>query len=257
MRTAGWRRWNTLSYLAVLLVITLANVVPIGGRTTAEVSAMVPVLATPASYAFTIWGAIYALLGVFVLLQWRPGWRELSAFRRIGPWFVVGCLFHIAWVLCWHLLYLRSTVFLMLGLLLSLLPIYTATRNVQGSPRDDAGLAAKLFVQLPFSLYTAWVSVAAGANALVAFELAGWNGWGLEKYWTFLTLVLLAGAAIAVFARWRDTAYVLTLVWAFAAIGVQQQANAPFAAWTTWALAAALAAVALRIVRVPRSRGAR
>ncbi|TLS54180.1 hypothetical protein FE782_02200 [Paenibacillus antri] len=254
MRANLWRGWNTAAYVAVLLANGLANAIPIGGRTTGEVSAMFPVLATPASYAFTIWGAIYALLGVFVLLQWRPGWRELSVFRRIGPWFVVSCAFNIAWLLCWHYLYIRSSVFLILGLLLSLLPIYLATRRVDGSPRDDAGLTSKLFVQLPFSLYTAWIAVASGVNGIVGLKASGGNGWGLEAYWTMLLLLVAAGIAYAAFRRYRDTPFVLTVVWAFVAIGVEQQGAAPIVAWIAWLLAGVLLLLALRIVPARRRR---
>ncbi len=254
VRTNKWRMWNTAALLAVLLVNGLANAVPIGGRTTGEVSALYPVLATPASYAFTVWGLIYALLACFVLLQWRPGWRELSVFRRIGPWFVVSCVLHIAWVLCWHYLYIRSSVFLLFALLVSLAAIYLATRRVEGSPRDDAGLAAKLFVQLPFSLYAAWIMVASGVNALVGLKASGGNAWGMEAYWTVLLLILASGTACAVFRYFRDTAFVLTVVWAFVAIGVKQLEAAPPIAWIAWLLAAALSLVALRILPVSRRR---
>lgn len=257
MSTAGWRGWNTAAYFIMVIANVLANVVPFGGRTTGEVSAMFSVPITPAPYAFSIWWAIYLLLGAFVLLQWRPGWSGMSVFRRIGPWFVVSCGFNVAWLLCWHFLFIRSSVFLMLGLLLTLIHLYRLTRRVDGSPRDDAGLSASLFVQLPFSLYTAWISVAAAVNVLAGLRAHGLAGWYvLGTYWSLLALALAAGAALLVFARRRDTAYVLTVAWAFVAIGVQQQSTAPAVAWTSWLLAAALLLVALRLVPAPRLRGA-
>jgi len=254
MQTRSWRKWNTAAFLAVLLVNLLANVVPLGGRTTGEVSAMFPVLATPASYAFSIWWLIYALLAGYVWLQWRPRWQDLPVFRETSPWFVASCLFNVAWLLTWHYLYIFSSVFLMIALLLTLVPLYFATRSVKGSPRDDDGLVAKLLIRLPFSVCAGWISVATIVSVSIGLELAGWNGWGLEAYWTFL--LLFGGAAIAfvAFRRYCDAAFVLTIVWAYVAIGVEQREAVPLIAWVAWLLAGALLLVALRVVPAGRRR---
>jgi len=254
MQLRYWRVVSAAAFALVLLVNGLANALPIGGRTTGEVSAIFPVLATPASYAFTIWGAIYALLAGYVLLQWRPRWRSLPAFRTTAPWFVLSCLFNVAWVFAWHSLYIRSSVFLMLALLLTLLPLYLSTRSVIGSPRDDDGLVAKLFIRLPFSVYAGWTSVAAIANVAVGLEVAGWNRWGLEAYWTFLLLVGGAGLAFLAVRKYRDAAFALTVVWGYVAIGAEQRDTVPLIAWIAWALAGALLLVALGIVPTRRRR---
>ena len=54
-----------LAALAVTLVLnTLATTLPLGGRTTAEISDSFNVLFVPAGYVFSIWGLIYlGLLG--------------------------------------------------------------------------------------------------------------------------------------------------------------------------------------------------
>lgn len=44
---------------ATLVVNALANALPLGGRTTGEVSTLFPVPVTPAPYVFSIWGLIY------------------------------------------------------------------------------------------------------------------------------------------------------------------------------------------------------
>ena len=47
----------------------LANVLPLNGRRTGEVSDAYPSLFTPAGVTFSIWGVIYLLLGLHVLYQ--------------------------------------------------------------------------------------------------------------------------------------------------------------------------------------------
>ncbi|MCI3923784.1 hypothetical protein MO973_26500 [Paenibacillus sp. TRM 82003] len=247
MRKTDWRIWNTGAYLIMVALNWLANVIPIGGRTTGEVSGLFPVLATPASYAFTIWILIYGLLGGFVLLQWQPGWRDQPIFRRIGPWFVVSCFFNFAWLLLWHTLHIRSSVFAMLALLLTLVQLYGLTRAAKDAPRGS-GLVVRWFVRLPFSLYAGWITAASAVNVLVGFEVAGWNDGGLEPLWTFLLLLAVAAAALLVYLRRQDAAYTLVIAWALAAIGVEQQDAVPLLAWTAWLLAAGLTICALWIV---------
>ena len=255
MNSAGWRLLNTLSYAAAALVLLLANGVPLGGRSAGEIANMFSAYGWPATYAFSVLVLIYVLLGAFVLLQWRPGWKDMAVYRNIGPWFAVACFFHIAWALCWHYQYIRSSFFLMAGLLLTLAHLYRLTRRVNRSPRDDPGLTAYLFVQLPFSLHTSWTTVIAAASALIALETAGpvFRGTG----GVVLAIIALLGAAVAavyVYARRCDTAWLLAVIWALIAVGVKHQDSTPVIAWISWLFAAALALIVLRIVRLPRLR---
>src|SRR5687768_10630671 len=43
-------------------------------------------LILPASYAFSIWGPIFILCGLYALYQALPAQRENSTFRAIGLW---------------------------------------------------------------------------------------------------------------------------------------------------------------------------
>lgn len=64
-------KWcNTAAFAAVLAVNALANLLPIGGKTTGEISEQYANLFTPAGYTFAIWGLIYLLLGIFVVYGW-------------------------------------------------------------------------------------------------------------------------------------------------------------------------------------------
>ena len=56
----------TFSLIAVVLVNAAANIMPINGKTTGEISNSLPVLFTPAGYAFSIWAVIYLLLAIWL-----------------------------------------------------------------------------------------------------------------------------------------------------------------------------------------------
>ena len=60
----------TVAYLAMIATNYLANALPIGGKTTGELSDNLPNLFTPAGVTFSIWGLIYLLLAVYVVYSW-------------------------------------------------------------------------------------------------------------------------------------------------------------------------------------------
>ena len=61
----------------------------------------------------------------------------------------------------------------MFALLASLVAIYSRL----GGGKSDASLMEKVAVQLPFSVYFGWITVAAAANAAAALSFVGWISW--------------------------------------------------------------------------------
>ena len=57
----------TATYLLMILMNALANILPINGKGTGEISDSYPNLFAPDGITFAIWGVIYLLLGLFVL----------------------------------------------------------------------------------------------------------------------------------------------------------------------------------------------
>ena len=99
-------------------------------------------------------------------------------------------------------------------------------------------------MQLPFSIYLGWISVATIANAAQLLTFLNWDAWGLSpEVWAAIMLAPAATLGLAVLRRERDWAYALVLVWAFAGIAVAQ-ADSALVANAAWALAAGLALLA-------------
>ncbi|MFT5873179.1 MAG: hypothetical protein ACI8WT_002121 [Clostridium sp.] len=57
------KTFNALSFILMVTVNALANILPINGITTGGVSDLYPNLFAPAGFTFAIWGLIYLLLG--------------------------------------------------------------------------------------------------------------------------------------------------------------------------------------------------
>lgn len=216
---------NILGFLFTITLNTLAVSLPVAGRTTGEVSDYYPNLFVPAGYAFSIWSLIYVLLLVFIILQSRHLFdreKEGPAFvRTIGWWFVISCLANGSWILAWHYLLTPLSLLIMLTLLTALIIIYERLRTAA----PDVSIS--FWVQLPFSVYLGWISVATIANATALLVSMNWNGFGIsEVSWT--VTMLIVGGLLGTLFLWlrRDLAYVLVITWAFWAIAVKRQSLA-------------------------------
>ena len=231
---------NIVALLATIVVNFLANALPINGVTTAEVSDMFQVFFVPAGYVFAIWGVIYLFLLGFVIYQALPAQHANPRLRRIGWLFVLTNIANITWIFLWQYQLFLLTLVAMLTLLGSLIVIYT---------RLDIGkaqvpLAQKLLVDVPFSIYLAWVSVATIANVTDVLSYLNWNGFGLSPQFWF---VVMAGVVVLL-AGWmgfvrRDIAFLLVIIWALSGIAIKQAAF-PLVANTAW-IATALVALML------------
>jgi len=213
---------NILALLAVIVVNTLANTLPIAGKTTGELSDQYPVLITPAGYVFSIWGLIYLLLAGFVIYQALPGNADRQSIQRIGPLFILTCIFNCSWIFAWHYELLPLSVLIMLALLGTLIVIYTGIRQVQG----PTTLGERLFVYLPFSVYLGWISVATIVNITVLLYDLEWDGFGLgATTWTLIGIAVTVVLAALIGYRFSDAAFMLVFVWALVGIGVKQQSG--------------------------------
>jgi hypothetical protein len=232
---------NLFVLLITLVVNGLANALPINGKTTGAISDQFPVFFVPAGYVFAIWGVIYLGLLAFAVYQLLPSQKENPRLKRIGWWFAVGGMANAAWILFWHYEIFPVTLALMLVLLASLLIIYTRL----GDGRSEAARLERLVVDLPFSIYLGWITVATVANVTDVLYTLGWNGAPLSpQLWAVIMLVVATALAVLMSLRHRDVAYVAVIVWAFVGITVKQSA-APLVAWSAAALAAIAAAVAV------------
>lgn len=223
---------NVLALTAVIVVNYLANALPLNGYTTGELSAKYDVLITPAGYVFSIWGLIYTLLAILVIYQALPKNLNKPVFQSIGYWFVINCVLNCLWIFVWHYEQLGLSWIVMIGLLLSLIVIYTKIQNQE--EQSD-------FVRLPFSIYIGWISVATIVNTAVVLKYGGWNGFGLSSVtWTIIMLFIGTLLATIFTIKNKDLAYPLVFAWAYTGIGVRHMDNLEVLSNTSFAFAAFL-----------------
>lgn len=252
MQNSGARRSLAIATLvaiiATLLVNTLSNFFPPGGQNVGEIANTVlsGVLITPANYAFIIWGLIYVGLIAYGVYQLQPAQQRHPLFWRINSLLIVACIAQIIWIFCFTLQRFTLSIVPMLVILLALLGIYR--RLGRGELRPS--WQQRWLVQTPFSVYTAWISVATIVNIASALYAAGWGGWGLsDPLWTAMMLVVggLVAGSIAVMRR--DVPFVLVFAWAYGAIALRHSDNP-----TIWGTAIGVTVVLLGLLAVPRGK---
>ncbi|MEI8167073.1 MAG: TspO/MBR family protein [Chloroflexales bacterium] len=214
---------------ATLATNTLAQLLPLNGQSTGEISGRFPLLITPPAYVFGIWGVIYSGLLGYAVYQALPAQRTNPRLRRIAWPFVLTCAANCVWLLLWHYNQYRLTLGAMVGLLLGLLTIDRRLGRADSQSTLDL-----LFARLPFSIYLGWISVATIVNATVVLYDAGWDGMGISpELWTTALIGVGTGLGATMGVKEGDAAYPLALAWAFAGVA-KKNAATPLVGRAAW-----------------------
>ncbi len=218
---------NLIGLLAVIAVNAMAVLLPINNRTTQELSDKYPNLFVPAGITFSIWGVIYLLLLLFIIYQFvaalRKSTGERGIFEKIGILFFISCIFNIAWILAWHYEFVWLSLIIMVLLLLTLITIYIRLQTGRPGIKNYE----KVFVNIPFSTYLGWITIATIANVTAYLVNINWGGFGISgQLWT--VIVIAVGVIITLltlFSR-NDIFYSLVVVWALVGILLKRMADA-------------------------------
>lgn len=215
----GSNRWLVLlGYVVMVGVNALANILPINGVTTGEVSDRYFNLFAPAPLTFSIWGVIYILLGIYVVATLAQKDSGLSPARtarreRINGYFFLSCLANAGWIFAWHYGQILLTLLLMLALLGCLLVINRHIVRMERVPGQGWTL------RVPFSVYFGWITVATIANVTALLVAWDWSGWGIDpELWTVLVLAVGVFIGALTTLRRRDSFYGAVILWAYGGI---------------------------------------
>ena len=239
-----------LAYLGMLAVNALSTLLPLNGVTPQQVSAQYPNLFVPAGYTFSIWGAIYLALLLFTLYQLglfqkKPPENE-ALNRKLAVLFILTSLANAGWIFAFHYGALALSVALTGFMLAGLIAARLSLAAQPLSPRET------LFLQVPFSLYFGWLTVAFIANVTALLVGLGWNGFGLsEPFWAVVIIAVGALIGVMTIVRFRDIAYGLVLVWAYAGILVNHLSSAGYGGAYPQVAFTAAAGIVLFLIAMP------
>jgi len=218
--------FNIIAFIGVVTVNYLANALPLGGKTTGQISDQYPNLFVPSGLTFSIWGVIYILLAIFVIycliISIKTPMQYKSFVQKIGVLFFVTCIANVAWIFSWHYEVLPLSLVFMVVLLVTLAVMYE---------RLDVGRKAarpteKYLVHLPISIYFGWISIATIANVTALLVAYRWNRFGLgEELWAVIMIGIGTALALLLLFSRRDLFYALVVNWAVVGILIKRIAD--------------------------------
>jgi benzodiazapine receptor len=247
-RTMSSRKLMSLILLNIVLFIVTVAVnslaggsTLINGKTTGAVSDSNPTMITPAGFTFAIWSIIYILLAAFVVYQALPKNRDKPFHEQISFLFILASVLNISWIFLWQYGLFPYSVIFIFGLLMSLAAIYLRL----GVGKTDVSLGERICVQLPFSVYLGWITVASIANVAVALAAANWDGFGIDlATWAVLVIAVVLVITLLVISTRKDIAYGLVIIWALFGIMARQLGN-----WTlVWATTISIAVTVVALI---------
>jgi len=227
-----------------------------------------PVYFLPAGYAFAVWGLIYLGGLALAIYQLWPGQATRAVHRATGGWVAVCTWLTALWMLFAGLAgnegapdfrpeLVALTVVVLFGMLLALTLVLVQLRAL------DATLttADRWLLQVPTTVFFAWLNVAAIANmtaALDAYRVSGGSlGWLWATGFVLVAMVLALLIVNYLLSRVAIVAYACVIVWAFVALCVNNIGASSAVAWSALIAATVVALAAMIRFRALRPPGAR
>ena len=212
-----------LSFIGTVVTNALANILPINGYNTGELSDNIPNLFVPSGLTFSIWGVIYVLLAVFtgyMIRDWFKKSEKDAVFdTKLAIAFIISNIANLLWILTWHYLYVGLSLVLMLIILGSL--IYAHEHLYKR--KDQFSKIENFSLFIPISVYLGWITVATVANVTALAVVNNWNAWGIsESMWTIIVLIVATLITFGMIWFRKNYAHALVVVWAFIGILIKR-----------------------------------
>lgn len=217
-----------LNWFFLLLVIgvnALANILPINGFNTGQISGFYPNYFVPAGFTFSIWGVIYLLLLNYNIAftyytirhQKFPTVKKLL--NDINIYFRITCVLNVSWILAWHYLQITMSVIIMLFFLATLIHIFIKLKK----QLNELTLLHRFLIYTPFTVYLGWISVATIANITALLVKYNWSGFGIQGvYWSasMICIAIMLGVFFSI--KYKAIAYSAVVAWALWGINASQ-----------------------------------
>jgi hypothetical protein len=225
-----------LLFVGVIAVNALANILPINGYNTGQVSAFYPNAFVPAGFTFSIWGVIYLLLLSYTIgytyytIKQQQFPKAFALIERIHIYFLLTCVFNMAWIVAWHYLQIELSVVIMLLFLITLIQLFLKSTTMANALTSTQ----KFILQTPFIVYLGWISVATIANITALLIAYQWNGFGIAPvYWSAAMILIAIILAVLMLKKFKAIAFALVVAWALWGIYNAQGPAAPILARIT------------------------
>jgi hypothetical protein len=223
-------------FLGVIAVNALANILPINGYNTGQISAFYPNAFVPAGFTFSIWGVIYLLLlsysigYTYYTLKQEQYPKAFAFIERNNIYFLLTCVFNMSWIVAWHYLQIELSVVIMLLFLSTLIQLFLKSTTMANALTTTQ----KFILQTPFIVYLGWISVATIANFTALLVAYKWIPLSIAPaYWSAAMILIAILLAVLMLKKFQAIAFALVVAWALWGIYNAQGSAAPILARIT------------------------
>lgn len=211
---------NLVLMLVMLVVNGLGSMGWINNMSQKEVSDQFMTLITPSPMTFSIWGLIYGLLLVAMLVM---------VFRQEDPYYQkvldeftfllrLSFIANMGWIIAFSYEQLLVSIVLILVLLLVVIRMAQKLLSIPSSNR--------WLLPITFGVYGAWLLVATFVNIAAWLVQIGWDRFGLsESFWAVIVLIIGIIAMLLMTFILKNAVFPLVWVWAFYGIYTQLQVS--------------------------------
>ena len=243
---------NLAVFVAIVTVNALANILPLNGIGTGELSDLYPNLFVPAGITFSVWGVIYLFLACFSVYSIIAVFKasiDASFLSEINIWFLVSGIANIGWIFAWHWKRLSLSLLFMALILASLIIIYLKLSNTVPQSK-----IVYILTRLPFSIYLGWITVATIANITAFLVNLNLKGYFLsEEAWTVIVITAAVIITCLIIVTRRDIGYSLVVIWALLGIVIKRSAVGDATEVVISAITAIVVITAVLIIRLIKS----
>ena len=208
-KTKSWI--NLIAFLVTIAVNGLGASGFINGMSQKDISNKYHTLITPAPFTFSIWGLIYSLVLVTLIMMIVKE-KDTDVKKLINiftPVFLLTSLFNILWIVTFSYEKIGISTILIFALLISL----TTINERLFEHRDE--VPYKL-TGLSFGLYAGWLTIATVVNISAFLVSIDWNGFGIaDTVWAVIILLIALIIVILISMKLKNAVYPLPVAWAF------------------------------------------
>lgn len=207
---AGIKAWLNAVVLVIVLVVNyISSTGAINGTNQEQMSNKYLTPITPAPFTFSIWGVVYTLvlITIIMLIVDRKKESHKALINTISPLFWLTSLLNIGWIVTFLYDQVLVSTLLILALTVVLVLI---NREILKDENQGKNIFA-----LTFGLYNGWLLVATIVNIAAYLVKIDWNRWGLsEEMWGILLLSVAFVLAIVLMMALKNAAIPLPAAWA-------------------------------------------
>ncbi len=205
---------SLVAFVVLVAVNYLSAMGVINGTSQGGVSAKYPTLITPAGFTFGIWGIIYLLLFVMLVLSLVKRDVYQERFDAIYKPFMLSMAINLAWTFAfaYELIWLSAVLILML-----LATLFTILLRLKDGRSPQHGI-----FELAFGLYAGWISIATLVNFMAFLVSVDFGFFGNPVLVYAIALLLFIALIMNVQRLHNNSFYPLSIVWAFFGITQKQ-----------------------------------